>query len=267
MAFWGKSFSFDGLPCEAFDLMIYDIGNSSQSDTSFASVPKINDESIPSKWKPLFYGTQFEKKLEFEITFGVDQQRIDGGKFLDRSEINNIAAWLTGYDEYKSFHIDQDDMMNVHYKCIVTSLQTVSYGRIPWALKAKFTCDSPYAYLTPEETSYSVSGSREVEFLNKSGHSGFYMPILKIEPLNGGSFSVLNMSDGGQGVSFTSIPASISEIVINNDTGVISNDQDLNLYPYFGFKFLRLQRGLNKLRLAGNGIVKLVCEFPVNTGG
>lgn len=37
MSFYGDRFIFDGIPCEEFGLMLYDIGSTGQQPTSFAS--------------------------------------------------------------------------------------------------------------------------------------------------------------------------------------------------------------------------------------
>lgn len=267
MAFWGKAFLFNDYPCEDFGLMLYDIGGDAQGGGTFASTVSIVEDVVGNRWKPYFYGVKYEKKLELEIVFGVNQRRLDEEKYLDRYEIDEIATWLTGHNEYKWLEIEQEDMEYVRYRCMVSDLSIVSYGQIPWAMKATIVCDSPYGYLYPQEFTYSVNGSAQFDFLNESSHNGFYMPILEIRPKGGGTFSIQNITDNGRTTTFTNIPASVSSVVVNNDTCVITNDQDLNLYPYFNFKFFRLARGYNTIKVTGNGTLIIRCEFPINAGG
>lgn len=267
MAFWGKTFVFNDISCEAFDLMLYDIGNDTQGEGTFASTVSIIEDVVGNRWKPWFYGVKYEKKLEFEIVFGVNTERIDRGKYLARFEIDEIASWLTGHDKYMWFAIDQEDMAHVHYRCIITDLSLVSYGNIPWAMKATITCDSPYAYLYPQEFSYEINGTKEIEFPNGSSHNGYYMPILDITTTGGGTISITNKTDNDRTFELKDMPASITNIRVNNDTCVITNNADLNLYPYCNCKFFRLVRGYNTLSVTGNCTLKILCEFPANTGG
>lgn len=267
MAFWGCSFIFNGIPCEDFDLMMYDVGYSLSEEDEFASSVEPVEETIAGRWKPHFYGVQFPNKLALTIVFGVNQRRIDAGKFLDRYEIDEVASWLTGYDKYMWLEIQQSDMQYVRYRCLVTSLSTVTYGLIPWAMRMTVTCDSPYAYLYPQEFEYKINGSAEIDFFNESSLNAYYRPKLEIALSNGGDFSITNESDKDRKFSLTGVPAGAGKIYVDNDTFVITNDGGINLYPKCNYKFLRLVKGHNTLKVTGNGTLKIQCEFPVNAGG
>lgn len=267
MGFYGKAFSFDGIPCETFDLALYDIGNGDDKESEFASAPEIVDEVVGDRWKPYFYGVQYTRKQEIELVFGASIPRVDAGKYLEREEIAEIASWLTGKDGYRVLEIEQEDMTFLRYKVIFTSLTLTTYGKIPWALRAVATCDSPFAYMYPQVFQYSVNGSATINFCNYSSHNGYYMPKVTIEPTSGGNFSITNESDDNRKVEFTNIPASVKKITLDCGSYVLTNDQSLNLYPNYNFKNLRLKRGYNTLKAQGNGTLKIECEFPVNTGG
>lgn len=266
MAFHGRAFVFNSVPCEAYELMMYDVGSTGQGDGKFASVVTIEEEVVGGRWKPYFYGVKFDEKLEIDMVFGVNQRRLDMEKYLDRYEINEIATWLTGYDAYGWLDIEQPDTQMIRYRCICTSLEIVSYGNIPWALQAKFVCDSPFAYLYPEEFEYAISGTTTINFYNKSSLNGYYRPEMEIIQA-GGTFSITNVTDDSRVFSLSGFPASVKHVYIDNDHEVITNDQDVNLYPYFNYKFFRLKRGYNQLKITGNGTLKIKCMFPVNAGG
>ena len=127
MAFWGKAFVFNDFPCEEFGLMLYDIGNETQGEGTFASTVSIVEEVVGARWKPWFYGVRYEKKLQMDIIFGVDERRLDKEKYLDRYEIDEIASWLTGHDKYLWLEIEQEDMEYVRYHCMISELSIVSY--------------------------------------------------------------------------------------------------------------------------------------------
>lgn len=266
MAFYGSSFIFDSVPCDNFELMMYDIDGASQTGGSFASTVTPVEETLPSRWKPIFYGMKFEGRLEFSIVFGANQRRIDEGRYLDRGEMDVIASWLTGVDGYRYLSIVQEDMLYVRYKCYISSLEIVEYGMVPWALKATVTCDSPYAYLYPHEYSYDIDGSALISILNESSLNGYYYPVIEFTRSSGNTLTIENQTDGGRTFTLERIPAAATVIRVDNDRRIITNNADLNLYGKCNFKFLGLKRGYNTLNVTGNGTLKIICEFPVNAG-
>ena len=197
----------------------------------------------------------------------MNQRRIDSEKFLDDWEIADVATWLCGHKEYKWLYIDQEDKKHIGYRCIISDLKITKFGSVPWAMTAHVTCDSPYAYLETEEITCDVSGSETIEVYNPSSLNDWYYPVVLFDRTSGTAFSVTNEQDDDKGPSFTDIPGSVTQISIDNDSCVIDNDQDLNLYSYFNFEFLRLKRGYNNLTITGNGTVTIRCEYPINVGG
>ncbi len=268
MAFWGKAFVFNGTPCEEFELMLYDVGGEDQSGGDFASTVSVVEETVNRRWKPYFYGVKRGKKLTFEMVFGVDQDRLDYDRYLDRYEINTIATWLTGHDKYMWLEIEQDDMAYIRYKCIITQLSIVTYGKVPWALKATVECDGPFGYLYPQELTYTITNSGQFMVYNESAFNGYYKPEIEITTSGGGTVSIVNLSDDiNRAFTFTNVPADVTKINVDNEHCVITNNQNINLYPYFNNQFLRLKPGYNSLSVTGSCTIKLKCEFPVNFGG
>lgn len=266
MSFYGKSFVFDGTPCEAFDLMLYDIEDQ-DSELKVSGIGGIEEETIGDKWKPYFYGVKPATKLEFDLVFGVNTRRIDAEKFLDRWEVEEITTWLCGHQEYKWLYIDQPDMRMFGYRCIISEPVVTRYASVPWAYRVHVICDSPYAYMEPSEITETVNGTANITVFNESSLNGWYCPVVTFEKTGGSTFSMTNAQDNGRGPSLTEIPGSVSEITIDNEHCVLGNDQGLNMYEKFNFQFLRLARGQNEITISGNGTVKILCEFPVNVGG
>lgn len=84
----------------------------------------------------------------------------------------------------------------------------------------------------------------------------------------GDNISIQNLSDNNRTFQFKGLPGGRSlTIYVDNKNQVITNSLDLNLYPYFNMKFMRLVKGDNLLKITGNAEVKFICEFPVNIGG
>lgn len=277
MAFWGHSFSFNGIPCEDFGLMLYDIGEHRNSAGSFASTSTVIEDKTAKRWKPIFYGVKHDNKLEFSLVFGVNPDRIESHHHLDRGELDAIASWLTGHNEYHWLEFDQDDMMGVRYCAMITSLKVVEYGRLPWAFEATVVCDSPYAYQYPRVFEYDVGPGDTIAFYNESCHNGYFYPKIELtineqvvdsKPVTVRStFSIVNVTDNNRKFEFNVIELFGKTVVVDNDLGIISADGVINPYQYFNFNFLRLVKGYNTLKFDGYGKLKIICEFPINVGG
>lgn len=269
MSFYGDRFIFDGIPCEEFGLMLYDIGSTRQQPTSFASNSDFMEDRIGTRYDPLFYGIRRNSQLNFQMTFGLDPEKVNAGVYFDRWDMEKIASWLTGRDGYKWLVIGNEDEGHFRYRCRISDLKIVEAGIYPQCMSCSVTCDSPYAYLPEETFTYEVSGSLELVFHNRSTHNGWYCPKVELTLSGAPSFSIQNDSDGGRISAFTDIPAGFANAVISidNQNQIITSSTGDNLYPYFNKKFFRLARGDNRLKITGTGKLKILCSFPVNVGG
>lgn len=267
MAFWGTEFIFDDIPCSEFGLMVYHFGSNGQDDVSFKNGEVIEDR-IPGRYDALTYGLVQNQSLEYTLVFGANMESLDANANLDRFEVEAIASWLTGHSTRKWLVIVQDDMEPFRYKCTISELKLITYGDLPWAFSCKVSCDSPFAYTLPDEYIYTVSGQSQVRLFNRSSYNGFYRPKMEITMYGGDGISIQNLSDNNRTFQFKELPGGNSlTIYVDNKNQVITDSMDLNLYPYFNMKFMRLVKGDNLLKITGNAEVKFICEFPVNIGG
>ena len=268
MAFYGSEFLFDGKSCREYGLEMYDFGSTTQGDVSFPSAGKIHEERLYGRYSSLFYGISQNEALEFTLVFGPTIAAVDAGVPLDRYEIAEIAGWLTGHNEQKWFEIIQPDLVPFRYKCVISDLKLITYGKMPWAFSCKVSCDSPFAYTFPETFTYNIKTSGEGILFNKSSYNGYYKPKIILSNIGSDSFSITNNSDGGRIFKFKDLPESVSSISIDNDAMIIKHEGGtLNIYPYFNYHFFRLVRGNNRLAFSGTADVQIICEFPVNIGG
>jgi len=108
------------------------------------------------------------------------------------------------------------------------------------------------------------------ELYNRSTHCGFYMPKIKITGISSGlagrSVSIKNLSEVGRETLLSDIPIGVTEIVLDQQRGVITNNTGENLYDKFNFQFCRLIRGNNILQFSGRFTAEFICEFPLNMG-
>lgn len=268
MAFNAYEFTFNGKSCRQFGLILCDLDGNGGGDPQFPSTGAPQMEKVPGRPVSLLRVREQEDTLTFPLTFGLCPERMERRKFLDRYEIEAVAAWLEGGDGWGVLTFSQLDLGGVHYRCIITELRTISSGWQTYGFTCNVVCDSPYAYLRPREYSYLCDGILDVSFSSRSSAKEPYAPKLVIETGGTSDISVVNRTDGGCGPCFTGLPAISSlKIVIDNSTGVIVNSEGRNLYPHFNFECLRLMRGDNNLQINGKCRVTLQCAFPVNMGG
>lgn len=271
MAFYGCEFSFDGIPCSEYGLMVYTFGSTGQSDVSFET-GDVAEDRLSSRYDALMYGLNQNQSLSYTLVFGPNIESLDANQPLDRYEVEAIAAWLVGHQQRKWLTIVQPDMEAFRYKCLISGLKLVTYGDMPWAFSCTVSCDSPFAYTFPDVFSYSMNGSSrgiDVNLFNRSSYNGYYAPVIEIEP-TGTSVSIVNHSDGDREFKLEGLPTGESFLIsVDNKNQVITSSHsiDKNMYSKFNMNFFRLVRGDNMLTIKGSGKIRFVCEFPVNIGG
>lgn len=271
MAYWGCSFVFDELATEDFSLMVYDINGVTQGQGRFGNSSTIVDQQVAAQWKPFFYGVKREQKLELSIVFGANEDRLSAGDYFRRYELEAIGRWLTSPNSYRYLQIIQDDMIYYRFRCMCTALELVELEQVPWALKATFTCDSPYAYLYPVEYSFELEGNmdHEIEIINESSMEEPYAPVMVITSTDSpvSSITVTNL-ENGRVFSLQQLPYLSGAITVDHRLCKIECEGDLNLYDKCNFHFLSLERGRNRLVVRPDADITLtfLCEFPVNIG-
>lgn len=270
MGFLAKRFSYNRVPCEKYGLRIYDIDNEKNEAAPFASAGELQTDVIPSKGRTFLYGRTYENPLEFNLVFGLDPLMLTTDEHLDRYEIDAIANWLTGTDEYQWLDVEQADLEMVRYHCVISELEPIQLSWLPWAFSAKVVCDSPYCYTYPLKFHYSCNGTTDIKLISRSTINQLYYPKLKIQLNGSNDISIVNQSCGNTEFKFSGLPQDyFLTITVDNDLcKITSSDSSYeNLYQYFNFNWLPLKRGTNRLKVTGNCILDFTCEFPMNFGG
>lgn len=255
-------FTFAGQSSVMYGMFVADFGNQGQNVVSFGNTANIVETRTSTRVCPIHYGVRYhDKPLEFKLVFGSD-------KPLDRYDMENIAAWLTGYQDYQWLTIGQEDMEHVAFRCIVKSLTPIMNGWLPVAFEAIIVCDCPYAYGLPFKRVYCVSGEKEVLFRNDSSVKEYLKPELVIHIKSGETeFSICNKSDNDRTFSFAGLPADGLTITVNTDTGVMDESTgEYNPYDYCNLAFFRLVPGDNELVIKGNGTVVMTGRPLRNVG-
>lgn len=289
MAFYGSYFTFDGVSCRDYNLMIYDFGSSTQEDTvAFGSTGTAIEDRIANRYSSLFYGIKQDVPLTFSLTFGADCCLLEKGRAFKRPEVARIASWLTGHNTWKWLAIEQPDMLFARYKCYISGLRLITYDGKPWAFNCTVTCDSPYAYLEEDTLSFSVNGTDTIEIENLSSYHGYYYPYLIIDTTDRANITIVNTSDSNRTFSISQaanagagiaagIPSGkrfrvdnenqiITVSAYNSQTQEYEADATINPYALFNNRFLGLVPGVNTLTLTGSFDLQVVTAFPVDIG-
>lgn len=269
MAFSGCEIIFDGVPGMKYDLMLYDIGSNRQSDSvNLTSAGKPIEDRISKSPTSLLYGVEDNEPLSFQIVLAASPDRLERRIPYDRFEIEAISSWLTGHQTWKTLKIVQPDLSQTRYRCLITDCKQISYGNLPWAFSCTVTCDSPYAYRSTQESEYVCGvGQTDILLRNRSSYNGLYYPMVEIILQDSRAIEIVNRSNKNFSFKFENLPSPVHKIVVDNQSKVITNDADLNIYGCFNFGYLGLVRGDNNLTVVGPCSLKFICDFPINVGG
>lgn len=223
MSFYGSSFSFDGVSCEEYGLMLYDFGSTTHGNSEYAKVD-IQEDRIPRRTRSLFYGTSYEEPLEFKLVFGAKEEVLWLDEPIDRQEMEVIASWLTGHQEYKWLMIDEFGFESIRYRCIITDLKLVEVDMYKWGFECTVHCDSPYGYTLPETFTFDVNGTRDdIVLRSRSSINTPYYPKVSFE--NHGQLDVVALSLQVGGMDFAT-----GSLILTADYSLLTSQHGGVLY-------------------------------------
>ena len=244
-----------------YGVKLYDFGGNGQSNVAFGNKASIVETRTNNRIRPIHFGVNYHSSpLQFKLVFGSMEP-------LDRYEMENIAFWLTGHQDYQWLSIDQPDLERVQFKCLITQLTPLTDGWLPYAFEANVVCDCPYAYGFPFEYQYDINGVSDILFRNDSSVREYIKPTLIYVPDSGGTLSIVNHDDDDREFRLTGIPSSTT-VIINNDNCIIQETVDnTNLYDGFNLNFFRFVHGDNNLTITGNGKLTITGRLLYNVAG
>lgn len=254
-------FTYAGMPASMYGMFVCDFGNKKHGDNPFGNKANIVETRIAGRVKPIHYGVKYnDEPLTFTLIFGAEE-------VMDRYQLQEVAKWLTGYQEYQWLSIDQPDLEHVQFRCLIQSLTPVSIHWLPMAFEARIVCDCPYGYSYPFEKEYAINGETTVRFYNDGNSRELLKPTMEVSLASGcTNFSVTNQSTG-ETLRFANLPSAGVSITIDNENEVITEGTaGYDLYDYFNYVFLGLEPGDNTLVFDGIGTVKISGRYLYNVG-
>lgn len=258
-------FTFAGESSAMYGLMIYDFGGVGQTDVSFGNQASIVEMRTNSRIQPIHFGVNYNgTPLQFKLVFGAERP-------LDRYEMQDVALWLTGHQQYQWMSIDQSDLDRIEFKCLITQLTPLTHGWLPYAFEATVVCDCPYGYGPEWTMQYHIDGETEILFRNESSVREYIKPIVRYDTQSlarTSGFEIVNHSDNDRSFRFETIPDSITSVTVDNENRIIScSENGYNLYDSFNMNFFRLVHGDNYLTVRGNGTLTISGRFLFNVAG
>lgn len=254
-------FTFADTPASLYGMFVADIGSKKHSDNDFGNKANIVEMRIANRIGPLHFGVRYhDKPLTFSLIFGSKER-------MDRYQIQEVANWLTGYQNYQWLTIDQPDIEHIQFKCIIESLTPISVGWFPVAFEANVRCDCPYGYSYPFKETISVSGIENYRFYCDSTIREVTRPELRIEVASGcTNFSIENKTLG-LAMRFSGLPAGGIVILADTENEILQDERkEYDPYDFFNFEFLELASGDNELVIVGNGTVTISGRYLYNVG-
>ena len=261
--FKSYEFTYAGRSSVMYGMMVADIGNRSHGDNAFGNQANIVEKRIPGRVAPLHFGVRYnDDPLTFKIIFASE-------KFLDRYQMEEVANWLTGFEDYQWLTVEQPDLMSRQYRCLIRNLTPISVGWYPIAFEADIICDCPYAYGPLFKRVVKVADRSEYRFLNKSSAKVMLRPKVSFQMESGSTdFKLENTTTGAETV-LQRLPTGGLLVILDSQNQILRDDKGTyNLYDEerFNFVFPEFAPGENKLVLTGRGTMTIEGRFLYNTG-
>lgn len=246
MSFNGLNFIFDGKSSEFFGLYLFNLNGRGSEEFSGGANFQIHTDKTPMSPKHSLLGINEEEPLKFKLSFG-------SLKPLSRYDISSIQKWLFGHKDYKELKIIQDDMMNVHYKCILNNPQIKTIGNMPYAFTCDVICDSSYAWESEKTYHYVTNGaSKTIIHNNISDLFGYVYPKVEFTTLSsGGKVVFLNKSNGNMETTFEGLSAN-EKITLDGELQTIVSSKGLKRLGNFNKNWFELISGANQIEITGN---------------
>lgn len=240
-------FTYDGVFSGNYGLQIADFDESAVQEADVVSLT-LNLQKTPGALR--FYHSEIECETPPVCEFSVICENE-----IYAAERREIMSWLIGRNGFKDLTFIGGDNDGYVYRCVFTSVRTISvHGRCHgFRLTAQF--DSPYA--RGVATTVTVgAGTHTVTINNKSDIAdGYTYPIVSFD---GASVDIVNTTDdASRHFTFAGMAGTTT---VDNEIKYISNDA--GLMPLSGFtskKWLRLRKGNNTLTIVSAGSVTITC--------
>lgn len=261
MSFSALTFIFDGISSESKGLYLFST-NSKETNIDGGAKLKLHTDKTNISYKHNLLGVSEDDALKFNLAFGSLEP-------LSRYDISSIQRWLFGHREYKKLQIMQEDMLGVHYNCILTEPKITTIGNVPYMFECKVVCDSPFAWENKATYEYVLNGTQKtITHINTSDVNDYTYPIIEFDSaIANNTISLVNLSNDNRDTRIENL-ASGEKITLNNENQIIESSTNLNRLGQFNKNWFELVPGENQIKVSGNvGALKIRYANARRIGG
>jgi phage-related protein len=254
----GYKFVYDNTSSEKFGIILCDIG-SANTDSNDEETQLITS-TTPYKDTWDLHDVQKSAPLQFRITICKSD-----GTFIDAFEEETLKEWLC-IGEYSILQIEQDDLYDTYYKCIINNPQKISVDRYNGGMQFTVTCNSGMACTEMKRKIYTSTGTLTFNFINNAKYKKYTLyPTLIITPTANGTISIKNNTTN-QTVSINNcVTTEIITLDCKNDMAESTSGRIL--VDDWNIEYLELIKGSNNITLTGQFVLKMEFRLPVRNGG
>jgi len=207
-----------------------------------------------------FHGLEKSNPLQFTLTIAKTK-----GGYFDAYELRTIKKWLCK-SSYHWLQIDQSDISNAYYYCILTNPRPVNVGKMNAGLEFTVTCNAPYPWTDLLSKVYTVTGTKTLSINIQNDYDDYIVhPILTITSTSNGNINILNNTTN-KTITFNG--CTTNEIItLDSRNYKIKSSLNRVMLDHWNKNVLELIEGVNSISLTGNFTLKIQYRLPVRIGG
>jgi hypothetical protein len=261
MTIQGYNFVYNGKSSEEYGILLCKF-----DDTASSSNDEETEVNIVRTYgSDIFHLTNvdYTSPLRFQLIIC----RSDGS-YIDSYQQREIKKWLCRTDGYHWLYIDQDDLNQIQYKCIITFNSMKDIGGQNGGMLFNVQCNAPYPYSLEQTKNYScVSGTLSFNFYYDSDFlesDKMLYPNITITSATNGTIEIINNTIG-ESMKFTECVS--GEIITISDNEILTTTANRNIIDYWNYNSLCFVDGINSISINGNCTIKLTYSCPRRVGG
>lgn len=269
MNVFGKSFEFDGVSSDVYNIMLCSFDIQDNIRSSSISYTVLSGDITPSRPVPNFYNKKYADLLKFKIEIC---KKCETNETFTTEEQRKLIRWLTSPIDYRKFKIvdyeDCDYHVGIDYYCMCTNYgETVIKDNIV-GMFFEFQCNAPYAFMEEEVIEFISTSSTSTTLIidNKSDElEEDYYPVIELTGTATGVVTITNNMYPDEIMELNVLNG--QTLCINNDESDISDNMDsFNYATDTNLVWLRLVCGNNTITITGDCTGYFKCSYPRKVG-
>jgi hypothetical protein len=226
--------------------------NDEESEVLLSTTP------FRSTW--MFHGVQKVAPLKFKLTIC-----LENGKFID-ANIERQLKKLLCKNTFNWLSIQQDDLGNVFYNCLIYNPQKINATRMTAGLQFSVICNSNNAWSDLKIKSYSSTITSTISFDFDSDYDNYDLLPTVIITSKANQNITLKNNTSNKIITINNCQAN-EIITMDSMNEIVESSVGRNIISDWNVSFLELQSGLNSLTLTGNFLLRLEYRLPIRIGG